>query len=182
MSNFKKSFIAVSALLLLAALLTGCARASSTIAPTVDLSVQETPAPVEHAVDPTVSSFGETFIYEDGISISVKPPVEFTASEFAEGTKNPHQLAWEIEVVNGSGEEFRPQVFPEVWHGDLMGWLIMDASNPIGDFTYEPGLPIQTGETYKFLIGYSVTDLEDLRVIVSPGFEYEEHTFTNVLL
>lgn len=156
--------------------LTGCSDKEQPAA--AEENVQ-TPPPV----DELRHMFGEVHQYDDGIIVFVSEPKEFELSETGEveGTQRALSVVFQIDITNNSTQEFQPEAFPKVTTGEFEASMIKDVNNPIGDFRFQSGLPLQPGETETWLIGYSVDSLEQLTVKVAPSFDHEAARFTSIL-
>lgn len=172
--------IALFVLFILLLSLTGCMDKEAMAAQAAEKAekTEVTPPPI----DKNVHQFGELHVYDDGITILVDEPIEFELSESGEveGTLRAHQLVFRITIKNGSSENFQPQAFPKVTSGEFEGSLIYDVNNPIGDFTYDPGLPIPPGEESVMLVAYSVDDPSHVTVRIAADFDHDDLRFTNV--
>lgn len=182
-----KRLLALAIVPIVLASATGCIRLPS--APN-----QEAPAgdnrPSDSAEEPSgddsgddgqsnVATFGETYTWEDGISISVSAPESFTPSEYAVFDEAAAYLAFTITVVNGSDEAFSPSlVFPSLQSGNLEAESVFDSENNLGGFA--PSTDILPGREATWKVGFSVSDPTDLVMEISPGaFGYDSAYFTN---
>lgn len=132
----------------------------------------------EPAADAGPLKFGETFTYENGVSISVGAPTPFKPSEYAavEGEAAAY-LAFPITIVNGS----TTNLDVAMWHGTLQSAnteaeKVYD-SESLGD---EPSTTLLPGREATFKVGYGVQNPNDLVFEVTPGIvEYEDAFFTS---
>jgi hypothetical protein len=164
---------AASAALLLG--LTGCTGVAS---------VNESPAsPVESADDPanepaapTTPVFGNEYVYDDGVAITVAAPVPFTPGPYAAGVEQANNLMFTLTIRNGSDKPLEPYAFPTVSSASVEGTNIVDMDASIG---LGPTTVILPGNSIQWNVGYSVADPANLTFQVSPGFEYANVVFTN---
>ncbi|MFS0884525.1 hypothetical protein [Aeromicrobium sp. 179-A 4D2 NHS] len=64
----------------------------------------------DEAPEDSTLTFGETYKYEDGVSIRVGKPKPFKPSEYAAADEAPAYLSFEVVIVNGGAEPFDPSV------------------------------------------------------------------------
>lgn len=174
------------AMVTLAVALTGCASQSGSVdsepqagsnRPT-DAAVEEpVEEPVEEAPQSTTVKFGETYTYEDGVSITAGMPAPFQPGEYSlvEGASN--YLAFDLTIVNGSSVN----VDPAMWFGTLQSGNVeaekVYDSEQLGD---EPTTTLLPGREAAFKVGYAVADPADLVFEVTPGMiDYEAAIFTS---
>lgn len=176
----------------LAVLLTGCASQSGSVdddpqagnnrpaeaeqvaeeAPVEEAPVEEAPAPAS-----TNLKFGETFTYENGVSLTVGTPEPFTPSEYAAADEAPAYLKMTLTIVNGGTENLDPAG----WYGTMQSGNVEASkvydSEQLGD---EPSTTILPGREATFAVGYGVMDPADLVFEVTAGmFEYDDVIFTS---
>lgn len=172
------------AVLATALLLAGCAgtTGSKDDDPPVGSNAQATKAADEtsdEAAEPDSNlTFGETYTYEDGLSITIGKPKKFTPSEYSAYDESAAQhLAFEVVVVNGTEANFDPAgVYITLQSGDAEADQVFDSEN---GFDGGPTTKLLPGRQAKFKVGFSVNAPEDLVMEVSPGaFEYQSVIFT----
>ncbi|MDP9421143.1 MAG: hypothetical protein M3P53_13560 [Actinomycetota bacterium] len=127
------------------------------------------------AVEPEQSSelsFGETFTYENGLSITVSAPEPYTKSDTGAGAEDSAaQVKFDVTVVNGTSERYEPALFSTTLQSDnAEGDAIFDSANGING---APSTVLLPGREASFAIAYGVSNPADLVLEVSPGFEYE---------
>lgn len=126
---------------------------------------------------PANPTFGETYTWEDGISVTVSPPEPFEPSEYAIAGEWPAYLAFNVKVVNGTQANFDPSMFSTTLQsGNTEGDEVFDSAN---GFEGSPSTTLLPGREAVFKIGYGVQDAADLVMEVSPSFEHESAIFTS---
>jgi len=183
----KLIFLAVIAVLSL----TGCATTSGNVN---DESVSGTNAPEEEATEardekteavtaeePPASTnpkFGETFTYEDGLSVTVGAPEPYTPSEYAAKGNEPSFLRFQITVVNGTAENYDPALFyVTMQSGNVESQEVYDSENGING---SPTTAILPGREGTWPVVFGVMDPADLVMQVKPdlGISMEPVIFT----
>lgn len=127
-------------------------------------------AEVEEPEQSSELAFGETFTYENGLSVTVSAPEPFTPSDVSAGGENfSAHVRFNVTVVNGTDERYEPLMFS----------TSLQSANQEGDAVFDNGLEgapttvLLPGREATFPVGYGVANPEDLVLEVSPGFEYE---------
>jgi hypothetical protein len=151
---------------------------AATAEETEDAAAEESadePAEDSEAANPV---FGETYVYENGLSVTVGIPTEFTPSDSAAFPEDATSfLQFEVKIVNGTGDEYDPALFTTTMQsGNTEAGEVFDSAQ---GFEGAPFTPLLDGRESVFIIGYGVTDPNDLVMQVSPGFEYDSALFTN---
>jgi hypothetical protein len=182
--NIKNSIAALTLVAVAALGLTGCGGVDKAASPAPEASVaapvsEQTPEPAVETPS-NVVEFGGVYTWENGVSISVSAPSEFVASEYAMGaTPGQAQVVFTFVLTNGSTEPLEPMTFPTAASGGTEAASIYDSGNPLGEIGSSPSTSVLPGKTVQWLVAYSVADINDIIVEVSPGFEYQNAIFTN---
>lgn len=172
-------------LVLLIGFIAGCATKGEAPAPAPEASAAEAPVATEEppALDPMIKKFGEVFSYENGVSISVSEGSPFTPTMYAAGViPGQPALLFKIVVTNGTAAAIDPYTMETVASAGTESSAIFDMGNTdYGNVGETPMTSILPGQTIEWLVGYSVADPANLTFEVSPGFEYEQVVYTNIL-
>lgn len=123
------------------------------------------------------NAFGETFTYEDGISVHVSEPEAFTPSEWAAGGESHDQHArFTVRVVNKSGAPFDASgAYPSVASGAGEGDEVFDMDSGLAG---PPETALLPGRESSWKVGFGVDDPADLVVQVAPSWDHEAAIFT----
>jgi hypothetical protein len=114
-----------------------------------------------------VVGFDETFTYDDGLSITVAAPEEFTPGEYAvgiEGEGTP--VIFEITVENGTDEVFDPSLI----------YPIVVSAGAESEAVYDDGIDmyasssIQPGKSLSFTTAFMLADTGDVQLELAPDF------------
>lgn len=131
----------------------------------------------DQAPEDSTLTFGETYKYEDGVSIRVGKPKPFKPSEYAAADEAPAYLSFEVVIVNGGAEPFDPSVSTaSLQSGDTEASEVFDTEN---GFDGSPSTKVLPGRQTKYKIGFGVQNPKDLVLEFSPSFEHESQIFTN---
>ena len=123
---------------------------------------------------PSGPSLGETFEYEDGLSVSVSPPELFMPSATATMGPEPDYISVTVTVVNGTETEFSPlDVTVTVASGGGQGGDVLDPDSGIG----APDAPIAPGQEASWKLAFGVLDGQDVTVNVQPGIDRDPVIF-----
>ena len=141
-----------------------------------DFSISEGDIALASGDDPL--AFGDTAEWDDGITITVSEPEDFTPSEFATDTEGGDAVVFEITINNGTEENFDPSsVYPELQSGSSESSEIYDYDQ-LGE---RPSTTLLPGREVAWKVAFEVDDPDDLVMALQPsfGFEYAEAIFTN---
>jgi hypothetical protein len=122
--------------------------------------------------------FGETYEYEDGLSLTISAPQPYTPSDSAAvGEPVPTQfVVFEVTIKNGTGGNYDPVSFTATMQsGNTEQQQVFDSAAGIGG---TPTTPILPGRESVFRIAFGAGDPNDLVMQVSPGFEYDAVIYT----
>lgn len=126
--------------------------------------------------DSGTATFGETWEYDDGLTVTVSAPEAFSPTDTAAGGEAfDHHVKFTVTVVNGTGAPFDPSMITESVQSDNME----------GDAVFDDGLegaPMTTvldGRETTFDVGYGVSNPDDIVLEVSPSFEHDSAIFTD---
>lgn len=175
----------VVAAVAMAALLVGCAgttggkdedpQSGSNAPSEAEEAVTEEEAPKSENL-----TFGETYTYEDGLSVTIGAPSEFQPGEWAAMMQEwPAYVQFDVTVVNGTSENFDPNmIHMTMQSGNVEGEQVFDGEN---GFNGPPTTTLLTGREAVFKVGFGVNDPADLVLEVSPdlGIEWAPFIVTN---
>ena len=120
--------------------------------------------------------FGQTYTWEDGLSVTISAPVAFTPSEFAALEDAAAYVLFDVVIVNGTSENYDPVIFTTtVQSGTAEGSRVFDGASGLGG---SPSTALLAGREVTFKIGYGVADPADIVMEVRPGFDYDSAIFT----
>jgi len=143
-----------------------------------------TPVPPEGEPDDGAQidglAFGETFAWDDGVSMTVSEPEPFTPSDLAMGADQAVNLAFTLTITNDSSENVQPVVFSRLASGDTDATRIFDVGAEGGQVGIPPTTAILPGESITWREAWSVADPDSLTMQTAPSFQYEDAIFTNV--
>jgi hypothetical protein len=132
---------------------------------------EETPEEPESA-NPT---FGQSYEWSDGLSVTVGKPTEFRPSDSAAAEEADAYVSFSIKIVNGTDESYDPVLSTvTVQSGNTEAAEVVDTAN---GFEGPPSTPILPGREGMWKVGFGVSDPDDLVMQVTPGFEYESVIF-----
>lgn len=150
-------------------------KGSNAVAEDDDAAEEETEPEAEA---PTSVKFGETYTYDDGLSVVIGEPKKYKLpaadAEFyteEETGKNPH--TFEVRIINKTKVAFDV---------DSM-YLTAQSSNVEAEQLFLPnidgisGTALLPGREGKYTVGFDVADLQDIVVEVSPDFGVEYQPF-----
>lgn len=121
--------------------------------------------------------FGESFSWEDGITLTVGNPAPFTPNEYAAFDEAPAYVVLEINVKNGSSENFDPSMIStSMQSGSAEASAVYDSQAGIEG---SPSTTLLPGRDVTFKVAFGVANPDDLILEVSPSFEYESALFTS---
>lgn len=122
-------------------------------------------------------TFGQSYTWEDGITVTISKPSDFKPGQYAAASKSPAYVKFSVRIVNKSGKNFDPVLFnATLQSGNEEAEQVFDSENKIGE---TPTTALLDGREAKFTIGFGVKDKSDLVLQVAPGFEYNSVIFTN---
>ena len=179
-SDLKKIGIVLFILVLIVVALfaTGCSTPAAS-APDPKASAAAAPEQEPVAEDDGTYAFGETVTYEDGVSVSVSEPADYTPGELSAGAvAGQPTLAFKFVVTNNSEEPFDPSlVLATVASGGTEAAGVFDTENEVG---FPPMTKVLPGQTIEWVQAWSVADAASLTLELNVGFTHDAAIFTNV--
>ena len=157
---------------------------STTAAPTAAAAAVETEEASEtesasaSPAEETMPQFGESYTWEDGITIKIGEPKAYKPSESAYVSGDGDPIVFNVTIVNGTEARFDPAVFHAT----------MQSSNVEAESIYDsaknlegtPSTTILPKRESSFQLAFAVADKKDLVLEVTPSFEHESVVFTNL--
>lgn len=180
-----KTLISIAGATLLALALSGCIPTSfltkapdksapdtteetSTPEPSFAPDTPEQPEPVGNL------TFGGIITWEDGVSLSVSDPTEYTPGEYAIGMEQPASILINLTLTNGSNANLEPAVYGTMSSGGIESISIWDSEGGVGS---SPATVILPGGTVTWTEAWSITDPANIIYEVSAGYEYVDVIF-----
>jgi hypothetical protein len=134
-------------------------------------------AAAEVEADDGTATFGQTYTWEDDISVTVSEPVPFQPSEYSAVEGAAAHMAFTVTVVNGSASPFDLTMFTaSAQSGNTEAEEVFDSSN---GFSGSPSTKLLPGRESVFKVGFGVSTPDDIVLQVSPSFEHTEVLFTS---
>lgn len=131
----------------------------------------------EEAGDGT-QKFGDSYKYEDGLTVTVSKPAKFKPSDVSFVSKPQKDYRqFTITVVNKTGKPYDPSMFTaSLQSGNEEMEEIFDSAK---GFEGSPTTKVLNGRETKFKIGFGAADPADMVLELAPGFEYQSAIFTS---
>lgn len=144
-----------------------------------DGAAEETVDSEAELEDDGIATFGETYEWEDGLSISVSAPKPFKPTDSASGGEDAAaHLRFTVVVVNGTGAKFDASGFSSTLQSnDQEADEVFDAA---GGLDGSPSTTLLPGRQAKWEIGYGVANPDDL-VLEIEDWEHSSVIFTNAM-
>lgn len=135
------------------------------------------PADAPTTTDDGVEELGATYLWADGLAVTVSKPSGYKPSEYAAGTDGFSKFAvFDITIVNNSGTAWDPALFrATVQSANQEGSKVYDS----GKLPDEPTTKLLNGREATFKMAFGVADPADLVVEVTPDFEHQSVLFHN---
>lgn len=148
-------------------------------------TTQSSAAATPVSEDKAMPKFGEQFVWDDNLAVTVKPLGASKASETAAGADQSAGdiFLFEISIVNGTPENFDPALFmADVNYGatGAAASRVFDTAAGIGNSFQGVILPGKQ-QTVKFAYAIPAADLGDVQMTLSPSIMHTETTFTGAL-
>lgn len=151
--------------------------ATSTTEKETSTTEKETTTTTEEATTTTTApqnpKFGQSYEWEDGLSVTIGAPAPFTPSEYALSEGASAYLSFEVKIVNGTTGNFDPSLFSSTLQSGNA------EASQVYDSEFESlSTTLLAGREAVFKIGYGVSDPADLVLEVSPDFDHDSVIFT----
>lgn len=150
---------------------------SGTNADSSEAAAAEEPSEEPTEEDSGVIAFGESYTYEDGLTVTLSPPAPFKPSYKEVVTGDGQPIQFEVTIVNNTGAPFDPSgVYTTVQSGNEEGEELFDTEAGLDG---SPTTTLLDGRESKFKIGYAVKDPADLVLQMTPSYDYEDVIYTS---
>lgn len=153
--------------------------------PAIDAATAGLPSPTSTAGTTAVTTpppaaepvrtprFGQTFRYGGGLVVTVSEPRPFRPSPWVE-RRPGDPMRFEIVIRNRTDEEWNPsQLHARVLTSFTPAVQIFDYDHHV---VARPEERLPAGGTTTFSVGYWITDVSAVTMVLSPGFGYQEIT------
>lgn len=182
-NTFLTALLFVFLAITLMAFLTGCGFSSAVKAdPNASAASVDPQAPPE--TNNLVKKFGEVVTYDDGMSISVSEPSEFTPSnlDYMPASEGDTSVVFKVVLTNNSSEILDPTLFPDASSGGKPAIMIADVGNSdYPNLGMAPTTSVLPGQTIEFYSAFNIADPSNITFEVTPdSFKYDYAIFTNV--
>lgn len=144
--------------------------------PTTEPEPEPEPEPEDSGFE--TGTFGETYIWEDGIEATVgEPRADYVPSDTAAGGDGyDHFVRFDITVTNGTDQPFDLSLaMVNVMSGSGAGDQVFDTAQGLDGGPMSSILP---GRSATWTVGFGVDDPEDVVVEFYPSWEHSEAWFT----
>lgn len=167
-----------TAALLAVSLIAGCTSGQVADSPAVgDNRPSATKTADATPAEPINPTFGETFEWSDGLSVTVSAPSEFVPSSSALAGPAASYLAFTVTLVNGTDQNYEPGgFFATMQSGNAEAEQVFDIEQ---EFSGGPQTVLLPGREVEFKIGFGVNDPTDLVLQVMPDFTRDSAIFTS---
>lgn len=167
----------IAGVVLLVSLFTGLVTSDPYVSdPSWPESSEEEYLPSDPPAD--ASGFGETFVYDDGVELTVSAPAPYTPTELAAGATYPDNVYFTVTLKNTSSAPVDVFAFGELVSAGEYGSSIFDFDGPQGEISLPPTETLEPGATLTWVEAWSVADPSSLTYTISPGFDYDDAVFT----
>lgn len=154
---------------------------SGSPAPVAQTSDAATPAPAKAKT----ATYGQQFIWDDGLAMTVNPTGAKMASETAAGATetNGEIYTFDVTITNNTKETFDPALFgADVNYGadGKAAQRVFDSGAGIGD-NFQGKILVGKKQTVTMAYAIPKTELADVQMVVTPSFLYTTQIFTGGL-
>jgi hypothetical protein len=120
------------------------------------------------------NAFGDTFAYDDGLSVTVSAPEAYTPGEYSDGADQAANVVFTVTVQNDTGANFEPFTYETATSGGVEASKIFDA-----DIESSPTTVVPDGQSITYRIAFSVADPDQIVFQIAPSFDYDDAVFTS---
>ncbi len=148
----------------------------ATSAPAATYTTDPVPSPTP--TDDGVAALGETYLWTDGLAVTISKPSPFEPSRSAAGTDQfDHSVVFDVTIVNKTGTTWDPVMFrATVQSGNQEGSRIFDSAK---NLTGAPSTKLLNGREATFKMAFGVADPADIVMEVSPDWDHQSALFHN---
>lgn len=117
-------------------------------------------------------TFGDTYTYDDGLSVTISQPEEFSPSETASGGEEfDAHLQFEVTIENEAGEDYQPDLSHiSASSGGQEGEAVFDNAQGLDS---PPSTTLLDGQSTSYSVGFGVSDADDVTVEYS-SIDFED--------
>ncbi|MFK4804706.1 hypothetical protein ACI3KX_02455 [Microbacterium sp. ZW CA_36] len=131
------------------------------------------------AVAANVLKFGDTYTWEDDMSMSVSLGA-YVPTEYAAGVDHANQILVTVTLTNNSAETFEPLVMGSMVSGGVTASSITDIGGPVELAVFAPTDPVLPGNSITWNEAWSVADPATLQYSIAPAtLGYDDAIFTS---
>jgi hypothetical protein len=120
------------------------------------------------------NAFGDTFAYDDGLSVTVSAPEAYTPGEYSDGADQAANVVFTVTMTNDTGANFEPFTYETATSGGVEASKIYDA-----DIESSPTTVVPDGQSITYRIAFSVADPDQIVFQIAPSFDYDDAVFTS---
>lgn len=125
-------------------------------------------------------AFGDTMVWDDGVSMTVSEPEPFSPSDLSAGADQAEDVVFTLTITNDSSENVQPVVLSTLSSDGTEATRIFDVGAEGGQVGIPPTTAVLPGESITWREAWSVANAGSLTMQTSPSFQYEQVVFTNV--
>lgn len=133
------------------------------------------PASAPTTTDDGVEELGATYLWADGLAVTVSKPSGYKPSEYAAGADGVSKfVVFDITIVNNTGTVWDPALFQATVQS------ANQEASKVYDFENLPDTPstkLLNGREATFKMAFGVADPADLVVEVTPDWEHQSVLF-----
>ena len=126
----------------------------------------------------TTLKFGQSFTWEDGLSVTVSAPKTYHPTDSASGDEDfKYAIKFTIVVVNKTGKSFDASMANiNVQSNDQDGSSIFDFGNGVDG---APQTKLLNGRQAKYSVAFAVANPKDIVLELSPDYDHASAIWTN---
>lgn len=124
------------------------------------------------------ATLGDTWVYDDGIEVTVAKGEKFEPSDTSAGGEGfDDYVKFAVTVTNNTGESFDPSsTYITVQSGTSEGNQIFDSGANIKG---GPSTTLLDGRSVSYDVAFGVDDPKDVVMEIRPSFDYDPAIFTS---
>lgn len=137
---------------------------------------EEPEADPEPEADSGEIAFGETWTWDDGVSVTVSEPEAYTPGEYSFGGEGyDEHVLFTVTVANESGAGIDLNLFTvSVQSGRTEGEQIFDSENGVDG---SPMTTLLDGRDVEFIVAFGIEDPDDIVMQLAPTFDHDDAYF-----
>lgn len=126
---------------------------------------------------PVSGEFGETLVYDDGLSVTVTEPEAYEPGSSVWIEDNQTAVKMEVTVKNDTDKELDTWLTASMVSGGESSYMLLDES--IGAESYINDTTLEPGEEVTVVVAFGVIDPDDLELAVTAEFTHGTATFSS---